>query len=79
MVFSCYAVVSDAEKRQELVNWLNHHHTLHVVDGEKVSLEMECVSYKTFEKVLTAFEATDSQERGFAVIGSRKEVDYDSG
>lgn len=77
MQVSCYAVVKDAEAKNLLLASLRHHHTPFVEEGDKVSVEMECVSYRTVEKLLHLFEQTDAEVRGFTLIGLDEEVPDD--
>lgn len=79
MILHCYAVVTNSEERLRLITMLRHHHTPFEQTGNHVSVDIHCVSYKTVEKLVEFFESVSSRERGFAVIGNREEVPYDSG
>lgn len=79
LLLHCYAVVPKTEEREKLKALLRHHQVQYNGVGNMVSVDIHCVSYRTVEKLVSYFEATDADERGFTVIGGESEVPYDSG
>lgn len=75
----CYAVIPNKDEREQLLSKLRHHNTPFTEDYDKVSVDVNFLSYRSVEKLIGYFEAVESTENGFAFIGSREEVGYDTG
>ena len=72
MQFYCYVVIPDESERHELKKTLRHHHIPFTEKCDcRIEVEMECMSYKTVERISDAFNAVKHTERGFTVMGDK--------
>lgn len=75
----CWAIVSDKEKREELLSKLRHHNTPYVEKDDKVSIDANFLSYRSVDKLIEYFDNTGATERGVSIIADKEDIKYDSG
>ena len=71
MQFTIYARIPDADQRHELKKALRHHSTDFTEECDRISVEVECASYKTVERIVDYFDKVEHTERGFTLIGDK--------
>lgn len=70
----CYAKVTDNEAKLKLLTKLRHHNTPFTEKCDEIHVDANFLSYRSIEKIVSYFEETEAEERGFSVIGEKGEV-----
>ena len=71
MHFYCYAVIPDANQRHEVKKGLRHHNIMFTEECNRLSVDIECVSYRTVEAIAGLFDSVEHTERGFTVLDDK--------
>ena len=79
LLLHCNAIVSSEGDKEQLLRQLLHCDTPFTDAGDRVSVDVECDTIHEAIRIIGIFEAVETDERGFSIIGGRKEVSYDTG
>lgn len=76
MVLHCYAMIPDADEKRKLADALRKRDIEFLETSAHISVELECLSYRTAEQIISLFEERKTDEKGFAMFGDKGEVPY---
>ena len=79
LILHCNAVIRNENAKKMLLQKLIFCNTPFTDAGDRVSVDVECDTIHEAIRVIGIFEAVETDERGFSIIGGRKEVSYDTG
>lgn len=78
MVLHCYAMIPDDDEKRKLADALRRRSIKFLETSAHISVELECLSYRTAEQIISLFEERKTNERGFSMLGCKGEIPCDT-